>query len=96
MNESTGEKTNPLNIDPEEKKRVVNEINILKAEKTKKEVDLSKLKNLLNKTQIQLAGLENDDLKFNFADVNNSTNSKTSFYYLRILRSYKIHFQYVR
>ncbi len=75
---------NPLNIDPEEKKKVVNQLNVLKEEKIKKEADVKKLSDLLFKTQTQLDSLSDDQLAFNFGDLKSNKESKNLFILFRI------------
>ena len=63
-------------MDPQQKKKLVEEIKVFEEEKTKKEVLLEKLIKAFKKTEEQTKALEKDNATFNLADVQEDKDSK--------------------
>ena len=62
-------------MEPDDTKKIIDEINILKKEKIEKENNLNKIQTLLNKTEAQLNSLTNDEIQFNMGDIKDNSNS---------------------
>jgi hypothetical protein len=91
-------KINPLDVDPDEKKRLSRELNTYEKEKTKKESDVVKLMSVMNRTETELKSLENDELNFNLADAKKDRHSKRYIWkFLPFLNLfYKLFFNFIR
>lgn len=64
---------------PEERKKLINEMNIYTEEKNKKQIWLSRLVAAMNETQSELKEMENDTLTINTNDITTDKDSKFKF-----------------
>jgi hypothetical protein len=63
-------------MDPEERKKLINQMNIYTQEINKKQIWLSRLLAAKNETEIELKQLDNDTMKINLNDITTDKDSK--------------------
>jgi hypothetical protein len=64
----TSPKKNIFEMDPEMKKKLIEELKVFQGEKVSKEIVMDNLLKAKNKTESHLKSLDNDKMKFNLID----------------------------